>query len=539
MPPLVLGGDVMTRNEESLTGWRFVLFNAALAGGNIIALSNIPGYTVLASYAAGDLQGVTLSFGTWATTDHIMGIVLGLPFARWLSGRYGDYQVYVTAFIAYAIFSLACAWSETIWFFVAARFLLGLAGGVILPVGQGLVLKEIPEKYRPYGVAWWGVLSMTPFTLGVFMGGFWAEYFNWRMLFFSNIFLGLPIAGVVGALLYGRPYARRITRFDTIGFLLIAIVLVGTQTILNQGNDFDWLGSTFLSLVLVAVVIALPTFIIWELGERYPVLDIRLFGHRNYAVATFCSVVGFLFILGTLSVLVGQLQLLLGYTSSGAGVVYLLMALLAVPLASVVHLLVRHIDLRLLASLNFLGFSVTLTWLGLFDKFASFDQISAPMIFFGFFLATFFAPLAAIAIQGLAGPQLMRAAEELAMLRTAAGAFGIALQSVVQFRRTPFHQLDLADQFGGRRFPSLDLLQQLTDKLEKFGMSESVARAQVARIIRQQALLMGLDDAFLLGALVFFGLAIFVWLARGVPPKKPEPKPSLELLQAEELMEQP
>jgi MFS transporter, DHA2 family, multidrug resistance protein len=291
--------------------------------------------------------------------------------------------------------------------------------------------------------------------------------------------------------------------------------------------------------VLIAVVIALPTFIIWELGERHPVIDLRLFGYRNYAVATICSVLGFLFIQGTLSVFVGQLQLLLGYTSSGAGVVYLTMALLAFPLVSVVHLLVKQIDLRLFASLNFLGFSVTLTWLGLFDKTASFDQIAAPMTFFGFFLATFFAPPAAIAVQGLAGSKLIRAGEELAMLRTAAGAFGITLQGVVLFRRTPDHQLDLADQLGGRRFPSLDLLPQLMNKLEGLGMSESVARAQVSRIMRQQAQLMGLDDAFLLGAVAFFCLAIFVWLARGAPPKKPEPKPSLELLRAEELMEQP
>jgi MFS transporter, DHA2 family, multidrug resistance protein len=469
----------------------------------------------------------------------MMGIVLGLPFARWLSARHGDHRVYVAAFVAYAVFSLACAWSQTIWFFVPARFLLGLAGGILMPLGQGLVLKELPEKYRSYGVAWWGALSMAPFTLGVFIGGFWAEYVDWRMLFYSNIILGLPIAGVVGALLYGRSFTRRIMRFDTIGFLLISVVLVGIQTILNQGSDFDWFGSPFLTIVLIAVVIALPTFIIWELGERHPVIDLRLFGYRNYAVATICSVLGFLFIQGTLSVFVGQLQLLLGYTSSGAGIVYLSMAVLAFPLVSVVHLLVRQIDPRLFASLNFLGFSVTLTWLGLFDKSASFDQIAVPMTFFGFFLATFFAPPAAIAVQGLAGPKLIRAGEELAMLRTAAGAFGITWQGVVVFRRTPVHQLDLADQLGGRRFPSLDLLPQLMNKLEGLGMSESVARAQVSRILRQQAQLMGLDDAFLLAAVAFFGLAIFVWLARGVPPKKPEPKPSLELLRAEELMEQP
>jgi DHA2 family multidrug resistance protein len=523
---------------ERLTGWRFALFQAALAVANVIALSNVPGYTVLVPYAAGSLQGVNPSFGTWGTTDHMMGIVLGLPFARWLAGRYGERQVYVGAFLFYALFSLACAWSPTIWFFVPMRFLLGLAGGVILPLGQALALSEIDEKHRSFGVAWWAILSMAPFTLGVFMGGFWAEYADWRMLFYSNIILGLPIAGVVGALLFGRSCRRRIARFDFVGFFLIAVVLVGTQTILNQGNDFDWLGAPFLVFVLVLVVIALPSFVIWELGERHPVLDVRLFGHRNYAVGTFCSIAGFLVVQGTLSVFVGQLQTLLGYSSSLAGVVYLSMALLAVPLVAVVHILVRRMDLRYFASLNFIGFAVTLSWLGHYDKPASFDQITTPMIFFGFFLATFFAPPAAIAVQGLVGPRLVRAAEELAMLRTAFGAFGITSQGVVQFRRAPFHQLTLADHLGGRLYPSLDLLPQLMDRLQATGMSEAAARGQVARLMRQESLLLGLDDAFYFGALVFVALAGIVWLARPAPlAKKPEAKPSLEALEAEELME--
>ncbi len=523
---------------ERLTGWRFLLLQAALALANIIALSNVPGYTVLVPYAAGSLQGVNPSFGTWGTTDHMMGIVLGLPFARWFAGRYGEWRVYVAAFLFYALFSLGCAWSETIWVFVPMRFLLGLAGGVILPLGQALALAEVPEERRSFSVAWWAILSMAPFTLGVFMGGFWAEYVNWRMLFYSNILLGLPIAGIVGALLYGRPHKKRLVRFDFVGFVLISVTLVGVQTILNQGNDFDWFSSPILGFVLAMVLVAFPAFLIWEKSERNPVLDIRLFRHRNYAVATFCSLLGFLVIQGTLSVFIGQLQTLLGYTSSLAGLVYLAMAIVAAPLVSIVHLLVRRMDLRYFACLNFIGFAVTLVWLGEYDKVASFDEIRTPMLFFGFFLATFFAPPAAIAVQGLTGSRLIRAAEELAMLRTAFGAYGITWQAVVQFRRAPVHQLDMADHFGGRSYPSLDVMGQLSDKLQNLGMSESVARAQMARLLKQQAMLLGLDDAFYFGAAVFILLAAVVWLAKPAPAvKKPAPKPTLVDFQAEELME--
>jgi DHA2 family multidrug resistance protein len=205
-----------------MKGWRFLLLNVAAGAANVVMLSNVPGYTVLAPYAAGSLEGVTPSYGTWATTDHMVGIALSLPLSRWLSGRLGAYRVLIGALVTYAAVSLMCAASETIWFFAPMRFLLGLIGGIALPLAQSVTLAQYPDDQR---------------TLGV---GFWAEYFNWRWLFYSNVLVALPVAGVVAALFYGSGFERRVTRFDTIGFILLATVLLGVQTILNMGNDFDW-----------------------------------------------------------------------------------------------------------------------------------------------------------------------------------------------------------------------------------------------------------------------------------------------------------
>ncbi len=523
---------------KRLRGWRFILLNGVTGLANVVVLSNVPGYTILAPYAAANFQGVTPSFGTWGTTDHMIGLALGFPIARWLAARFGDYRVNRAALALYAFFSFLCASSDTIWSFVPMRFLLGLAGGVILPVGQAILLGEYPPEKRTLGVGIWGILSMMPFTIGVFMGGWWAEYFGWRAMFLSNVVIALAVAAVMGSLFYGRRIKRHIARFDGVGFFMLAVILLGAQTIFNQGNDFDWFGwSWFLFGVLIAVIVAVPCFIIWELGERHPAIDLRLFAYRNYAVAVICSFVGFLVIQGLLSVFVGQLQLLLGYSSSLAGLVYLSMILLSVPLVAVIHELCRKFDVRLVACVNFLGLAATLAWIGLFDKPGYFDQIALPMIFFGFSLAAFFTPLATLAVDGLPAARLIRAAEELTLLRTAAGAFGITLLAVVQFRRTPFHQLNLADHFGGRRFASLDLLSQFSDRLQASGFSADMARSQMGLLIREQATLLGLNDAFLLGAFVFVALAAFVWLAHStVLPTKHVDK--LREAVAEEMMEQ-
>ncbi|MGA8169985.1 MAG: MFS transporter [Methylocystis sp.] len=525
--------------SQPLSGWRFLLLNIVLGVGNVVVLSNVPGYTILGPYAASNLQGVTPSFGSWATTDHMIGLALGFPLARWFGARFGAHRALVSAYALYALFSFVCAMSETIYFFVAARILLGFAGGVILPIGQSVLLNEYPEKARTFGVGLWGLLSMMPFMVGIFMGGWWVENFGWRSMFYSNIPVALLAAGVTGSLLYGRKVRPTFRRFDLVGFLLLAAILFASQTIFNMGNDFDWLHSPILIGALIVVVLALPCFVIWELGERHPAIDVRLFSHRNYAVATLCSVVGFLVIQGLLSLLIVQLQLLLGYSSSLAGGVYLSMLFLSVPTAAIVHELCKNFDVRLISFLNFLGFAATLTWLGLFDKTASFDQIAWPMTFFGFSLAMFFTPLANLAMFGLQGSRLIRAAEEFALLRTVAGANGIALLAVVLFRRTPYHQLDLSDAFGGRRFAELDLMTQLTDRLAPLGFSERMATGQSGRFLRQQAALLAFNDAFLLGAVVFVVLAAVVWLARATHPPRLTPAQELKQLQAEELMEQP
>jgi DHA2 family multidrug resistance protein len=107
----------------------------------------------------------------------------------------------------------------------------------------------------------------------------------------------------------------------------------------------------------------------------------------------------------------------------------------------------------------------------------------------------------------------------------------------VVFRRTPFHQLDLADHFGGRRFASLDLLSQFSDRLQASGFSTDMVRSQLGNLIRQESILLAMNDAFLLGAVVFVALAAIVWLAEStITPRKAVEK--LREAEAEEMMEQ-
>lgn len=532
--------DLFPRFPRRLRGWRFVLLNGMLGLGHMVVLFNAGAYVALLPHAAGDLGGVLPSFGTWAQTDFMIGLALGFPIARWLAYRFGDYRVFVAACVVYAGASYLCATSQTLWLFLPARVLLGVAGGVTLPLGQTLLLNEYPARLKSVGLGVWGLITLMPLTIGFPVGGWIADELGWRYLFHLNVPLALAIAGITGALLHGRGFERRCLRFDLIGFLLLALVLGGIQTLLNMGNDFDWLDSPFLRGLLVVVLAALPCLVIWELGVRHPAVDLRLFAHRNFTIGVLCLALGFLAIQGLFALFIVQLQVVLGYSSFLAGMVFLPMTLLGVPVIAVMHELCKRVDARLLACLTSLGFAGTLFWIGLFDDPSSFDQIVWPMLLAGLFLGSFFTPLATLTLHGLSGVHLTRAAEAATLWRIAAGAFGITFQGVMLFRRTPFHQLHLADHFGGRAFVSFDGLHRFSARLERAGLDAGMVQGKLLAFIKQQAAILALNDAFLFASYLFLGLAALVWVASPTHlPLHPSTEGELQEMRAEALMEEP
>ncbi|MGR8998563.1 MAG: MFS transporter, partial [Gammaproteobacteria bacterium] len=503
---------------ERLRGWRFILFNIVFGLGHMVVLFGAGSYIALMPHVASDLGGVRPSFGTWGQTYFIIALALAFPIARSLSGRFGDYRLFIAAFVVYAFASYLCAISQTLWLFLPARILLGFSGGITLFIGQSMVLKEYPDHLKLLALVIWGLVTLMPFTISFPIGGMIADELGWRFLFYLNIPFALAIAGITSALLAGRGFEYKKTGFDNIGFVLLVLVIGSAQTMLNLGNDFDWLDSPFLCSMLIVLTIALPCFIIWEFGERHPAFNMRLFSNRNFTIGVISLSLGFLSIQGLLSLLIVQLQVLLGYSSFLAGMIFLPMILLAAPVTAVMHMLPKEIDARLLACFNLLGFSGTFYWLGLFDDPGSFDQIFWPMLLLGFFLGSFFTPLTRLTLHGLSGNHQIRAAEEAGFLRVVAGSFGITLQGVVLFRRSLFHQLHLADNFGGRRFVSIDLLQGFSSQLENSGFDADMVNAKLLAIIKQHASILALNDAFLLASCIFLGLAGLVWLANPIYP---------------------
>ncbi|WP_051134216.1 MFS transporter [Methylocystis sp. ATCC 49242] len=190
----------MKASFDRLIGGKLLLFLVTLGIGYVDVLSNVSGHSVLTPYSAGSLEGVTPSFGAWGTTFYLIGVALGVPLARVLSGRFGEYRVLTYGYLCYAITSLICVSSVSVFMYAPTRFVFGVFGGFLAVVSQSAALGELPERQYKIGLGYWAALGILPYTLAVFLGGFWAEYFSWRWLFYANATLGFVISAIIGAL---------------------------------------------------------------------------------------------------------------------------------------------------------------------------------------------------------------------------------------------------------------------------------------------------------------------------------------------------
>ncbi|TRW94721.1 DHA2 family efflux MFS transporter permease subunit [Candidatus Methylobacter oryzae] len=522
--------------KHALSGVQFFFLNFGLLLGNVLVLFNTGAFASVVLHATGDL-GVSPSHAAWMQTYYFVCLALALPVSSWLAAAVGEVRLYLLAMVAMTLASLLCAMTGDLFWFLSGRALQGFFGGLTIPLSQTLLMREYPESAKSFAVSLWSIAALSPFTLGPVAGGWVADHLGWRWLFFLNVPLPLLAAALVWALLFDRQSLQRKVPFDGIGFLLLTAALLCLQTVLNQGQDADWFNSSWLIIVAFTGLLMLVYFIVWELAERTPLLDLRLFARRNFAIGSIMLGVSFMLMYGLLSVLLVRLQAVAGYSSFLAGSVLLPLVFLAKPMAGVMHRIVHRFDARLLVSVNMLLFALYCAWSSRYDFFGRGGWFTQPLwtqVLEGFCLGALFVPLTTLFLSGLTPRRQTQAVELGGMLRVLGGSIASPVLSVFWERRAAFHQSRLIEGFSLHDGFDAEIIGRLHDA----GLHGQLATAKLAAVANQHAAILGLDDTFRLAAWLFAGLAAMVWIAKPVGPK-PAVKQDHRLAALEDLIEEP
>lgn len=489
---------------QPLSGGKLALGAICLAMANFLAILDTTIANVSVSNIAGSL-GTSTSQGTYVITSYAVAEAISVPLTGWLASRFGAMRVFVTCLIMFGIFSALCGMATSMNMLVLFRVFLGFAGGPLMPLSQTLMIRIFPKDKSHAAIGIWSMTTLVAPIMGPILGGILCDQFSWPYIFFVKT----PFAIVAGLLCWKllQQFETKATksRMDLVGLVLLVVWVAALQIMLDEGKDHDWFESGRIVTLGIIALIGFVAFLIWELTERNPVVDLKVFRHRGYTTSMLTLSLGFGAFFGITVLTPLWLQIYMGYTATIAGYSTAMMGVLAIFLAPAIANLATKIDPR---PLVFIG----VLWLGLWTLSRShanmdmtFWQVSLPMLFQGIGMPLFFVPLTAIALGCVMDREMDSAAGLMNFIRTLSGAFATSMVNTSWENQTRYVKAEMAgltDQSGAA-----------TEAMTNAGMGMDQTRGIMDWMLQGQSVMVATNQIFMVIAVIFTVAAFVIWLA--------------------------
>lgn len=499
-----------TSPDRPLEGAQMWLVVLAIALGNFLVVLDTTIANVSVSTIAGSL-GVSTSQGSWVITSYAVAEAITVPLTGWLAGRFGAMRVFVICYLAFAVFSALCGLSTSLSMLVGCRVVLGLCGGPIMPLAQTLLMRLLPPEKHVLGTVIWAMTTLIGPIVGPVLGGTLCDNVGWSSIFF----IGVPVAALGGlvllVMLRGRKDETLRVPIDMVGLGLLILWVGALQIMLDEGRDHDWFASTEICVLAVIAAIGFACFIAWELTEKNPIVDLRVFRHRGFTASALTYAVGFGAFFATVVILPLWLQQNLGYTATWSGYSTGMMGIFAVLSAPLVGQLAAKMDPRKIIFTGIMGLAGLAAWRTTFNTDFTFFQIALPTLLTGPFMVMFFVPTVGLAMASVDHGEEANAAGVSNFMRTVAGAFATSLVQTGWENDTSRAQTALAG--------AMPIGQSTIDSMVDGGQSQESAVASLNQLVQGQSVMLATVHMFAIIAVCFVAAAMVVWL---VPkPKGP------------------
>jgi DHA2 family multidrug resistance protein len=479
-------------------------------------------------HIAGSL-GASQEESTWVLTSYLVSNAIILPISAWLSRLMGRKRFYMTCVALFTASSFLCGLAPSLAALVFFRVLQGVGGGGLQPSEQAILADTFPPSMRGMAFAVYGMAVVVAPAIGPTLGGWITDNYTWHWVFYINVPVGIVSLLLTNRLVEDPPYLTeqrkrfRKSRIDWWGLGLIAIGISCLQLVLDKGQQKDWFSTHWIAITFIVAVACLVTWVVWEWHHPDPIVDIRLFKHRNFTVAIFFTFTLGVVLFGTTVMLPQFLQDLLGYPAvtagealAGGGFIMMVMMPLAGTLAG-------RIDPRLLMAIGFSSTGGALFFMS--------QHLSLGMDFRTAFLlrilqtaglAFIFVPSSTLSYVGIPIEKNNQVSAINSFVRNIGGSLGIAL--IVNFltRSAQQHQTFLVAHAvpGATAYEST--LTGMAAALRQSGMNAYDAQQQslgrLYGMVEQQASSLAYVDAIAVLALLIGALTPFVLILRR--PKK-------------------
>ena len=504
-----------------MTGMLLAVTSIALALGTFMQVLDSTIANVSIPTIAGNL-GVSASQGTWVITSFAVANGVSVPLTGWLMGRYGVVKTFVGSVALFTLASFLCGISWNLPSLITFRLLQGAVSGPMIPGSQALLIMIFPPAKRGAALAIWSMTTLVAPICGPILGGYISDNFSWPWIFLIN----LPVGLVCAVLCWRNMRSRETPTFkrpiDRTGFLLLLTWVGALQVMLDSGKDLDWFASPAIVVEAIIAAIGFVAWVIWELNEENPMVDLSLFRSRNFALATVAFCLGYAVFFGNALLLPLWLQTRMGYVATWAGLVAAPAGAVAVFLTPFAARFMTKVDARWAATLAMGAFAVSYYMRSLYTPDADFLALVIPGLVQGVAMSTFFVAMVTLVLNGVPGPQVPAASGLSNFARITAGGFAASLATTLWDRIAALHQTRLSEVMGATD-PAFSRALGL---LEGAGLSAQQAMGSVTQQVINQAYLLATLDLFRISAWVAVLLIPCIWLTRRALASGDTPPPA-------------
>jgi len=494
-----------------LRGAALVLATFALGFGAFMNILDLSIANVSVPAIAGDLA-VSPTQGTWVITSYAVAEAIMLPLTGWLAQRFGQVRLFASATLLFTLASLLCGISTSFPMLLGARVMQGVVGAAMIPLSQALLTSVYPPHRRGLALGFWVMTVVLAPIIGPLAGGWLTENWTWHWIFLMNLPVGLVVVAVFLPIFRERESPRRKLPIDFVGLGLLIIGIGALQILLDKGNELDWFGSPYIIGLTVTSVVALSFFVVWELTEEHPVVDLRLFARRNFAVGVVSLMLGSIAFFGTLVVVPLWLQTQMGYTPLWAGKVIALGGLIPLFMVPIIGANLHRWDARAVTSFGVATFALVAFWSAGFTPDVDFGSLAIMRIGMGVGISCFFLPLVAINLSGLSQAQIPAATGLQNFMRNLGASFGTALLTSFWDHKGGVNHARLVEHVT----PFNPLATDYLGRLQSTGLSHDQALAQLDRTVTAQSYLLSTNAVLCVSGMLMLGLLFLIWWAR--PP---------------------
>jgi DHA2 family multidrug resistance protein len=501
-----------------MKGAQLAVTALALALGTFMQVLDTTIANVSLPTIAGNL-GASTDQGTWVITSFAVANGVSVPLTGWLMQRYGVVRVFVFSVLAFTAASFLCGIAWSLPSLIMFRILQGAVSGPMIPGSQALLISIFAPQKRGTALGIWAITTLVAPIMGPIMGGYISDNIHWSWIFLINVPVGLLTAFLCWTNLSNRETPTRQLPIDMVGLGLLIVWVGALQIMLDTGKDADWFSSPTIVVEAIIAAIGFAAFIIWELTEKYPVVDLTLFRYRNFSLGTLAFCLGYAVFFANTLLLPLWLQTNVGYTATWAGLVAAPSGVVAVILTPIASRFMSRVDARWMATIAFGAFACSYFLRSGYTQDAGFWDFVFPLLVQGIAMSTFFVSLITISLDGIAPERIPSASGISNFARITAGGFAASIVTTMWDRREALHQARLADSSSIYN----PVMQQAVDHLHSFGLTDLQSYMVLARSMASQAYLLASDDLFWISGWISIAMIVVVWTARravsgGGPP---------------------